>query len=66
MYVVLLLLSVLYRFALSSGFSGEPIALRSGTPIPNKTSPRSSTHYMTLKRGFRVWAVEAWRRDEMR
>ena len=49
-YVVLLLLSVLYRFALSSGFSGEPIALRSGTPIPNKTSPRSSTHYMTLKR----------------
>eukprot|EP00903_Cladosiphon_okamuranus_P008065 g7779.t1 len=48
-YVVLLLLSVLYRFALSSGFSGEPIALRSGTPIPNKTTPRSSTHYMTLQ-----------------
>lgn len=49
MYVVLLLLSVLYRFALSGGFSGAPILLRPGAPIGAKVITRSATHYLTLK-----------------
>lgn len=45
-YVVLLLLSVLYRFALSGGFSGDPVVLRPGAPI---SSARSDTHHLTLR-----------------
>lgn len=48
-YVVLLLLSVLYRFAVSGGFSGEPISLRPGAPIANKSFMRSETHYLTVQ-----------------
>lgn len=69
MYVVLLLLSVLYRFALSSGFSGDPIPLKPGAPISNKILTRSDTHYLTLKselgqvrEGLRVLDVAAWMR----
>lgn len=48
-YVVLLLLSVLYRFSYSGGFAGEPISLRPGAPIANKSSMRSETHYLTVQ-----------------
>lgn len=48
-YVVLLLISVLYRFASSRGFSGDPIALRPGAPTNNNVSKRSETHYLTLE-----------------
>ncbi|CAN0377103.1 unnamed protein product [Ascophyllum nodosum] len=47
-YVVLLLISVLYRFAHSIGFSGDPIVLKPGTPNGNNVSKRSDTHYITL------------------
>lgn len=47
-YVVLLLLSVLYRFANSRGFTGDPITLRPGVPTSNNISKRSETHYITL------------------
>ncbi|CAN0274635.1 unnamed protein product [Pylaiella littoralis] len=49
-YVVLLLLSVLYRFSYSGGFAGEPISLRPGAPIANKSSMRSETHYLTVQK----------------
>ena len=64
MYVVLLLLSVLYRFALSSGFSGEPIMLKPSTRITPKSITRSETHHLKLNgesshvkpgRGFKRW-----------
>lgn len=59
-YVVLLMLSVLYRFAHSGGFTGEPISLRPGAPIPNKSFMRSETHYLTVQSKFGKW----WRRGE--
>ena len=49
LYVVLLLASVLYRFVLSRGFSGDPISLRPGAPTGNNVSKRSDTHYITLQ-----------------
>lgn len=49
-YVVLLLISVLYRFANSRTFSGDPIALRPGAPTNNNVSKRSETHYITLQK----------------
>lgn len=51
-YVVLLLISVLYRFANSRTFSGDPIALRPGAPTNNNVSKRSETHYITLQSEF--------------
>eukprot|EP00752_Nemacystus_decipiens_P001854 g1787.t1 len=47
-YVVLLLLSVLYRFTLSGGFTGDPIHVKPGTSIPRKGGPHSDTHYLSL------------------
>lgn len=55
MYVVLLLISVLYRFALNSGFSGDPIALGPGVPTANNVAKRSDTHFITLQSEFETW-----------
>lgn len=48
-YVILLMLSVLYRFANNRGFVGDPITLRPGAPTGNNVSKRSDTHYITLQ-----------------
>lgn len=47
-YVGLLLISVFYRFAQSIGFSGDPIALKPGTPNGNDVTKRSGTHHIKM------------------